>query len=456
MKNEYIQTVRVDFDQVLCDDFLGLNAVYHGFSWMPENLARGVSDADRAAEFAAVREARLRVGRTMFIPAYNCERIEGPYNMLQPEMQAIRKWCEAMRDNGVDVALQAGWHYSRNTYHGHDAPDAERDPERFAEWAVQSFSYLMNDCGLTNIKYLFLFTEPTSYASGETPEGYTIWSYYVKVCKAIDRRFREAGLRDRLKFVGPNNTSGGTHLAEAVRDLNDVIDIYSSHDYNFVHQQAWADMAKRMADVVAPTGKPFWMDEYGVQLEIFRATPEYGSFLAQIITASMAAGHQTTLIWTLLDQLHTGGHYNRDSFHDGVHRWGVYTWPRDTIEGAGAPYPAWYAYVLLSKAMGGRLDGGKVRSCATENALTLYTAAVKQDEEYTVLVVNSDAEAEKVEIRLSQPLDRPVYRHVFAPCSATPGYETLSAPTRVACDGGRIVDTLPKSGFAVYSTREAL
>ena len=39
MKEQYTQTVRVDFSQVLCDDFLGLNAVYHGFSWMPENLA---------------------------------------------------------------------------------------------------------------------------------------------------------------------------------------------------------------------------------------------------------------------------------------------------------------------------------------------------------------------------------------------------------------------------------
>lgn len=466
-----MQNITVDFDKVLCPDFLGLNAIYHGFAWMPENLLRGMTDADREREFDTVMEARLRIARTMFYPGDNCEKIEGPYDMHCPRMEAIRKWCQAMKDRGVTVALQTGWHYSRNTYFGHDAPNSEVDPQRFAKWAAESFSYLMNDCGLDNIRYAFLFTEPTSYASGDTPEGYTLWTYYVKICKAIDQSFREYGLRERLKFVGPNNTSGGTHLAEAVRDLNDVVDIYSSHDYNFAHQGQWANMAQNMADIVAPTGKPFWMDEYGMQLEVFRRTPEYGNYIGQVITASMAAGHQTTMIWTLVDQLHCssepmglpegavddGSHsYNRDSFHNGIHRWGLVSSPLDTVENAGSPYPSWYAYLLISKALGGRLDGGKVASVYTESAMTLYAAAVKQDEEYTVMVVNSNAEETKFTLDLGKIFDRPIYRHVFDPYSAAPCYGTQAAPIKVPCEGKVLTDILPMSAVAIYTTREVL
>ena len=467
----YTQTIRVDFDKILCGDFLGMNAVYHGNTYMPEYTLRGYTEADRAVEYARLDEARLRIARTMFTPMLNCRSLDGPYDMHCQRMEAIRRWCQDMKDRGIEVALQAGWHFTPNTYWGHEGPDPKTDPDRFAGWAAASFSYLMDECGLDNIKYVILFTEPTSYMTGLLPEGYDLWTYYVPMIRAIDRKFREAGLRDRLKFVGPNNTSGGVHLAEAVRDLNDVIDIYSGHDYNFAHQGQWASMAQRMAEIVAPTGKPFWMDEYGMQLEVFRSSPQYGTYIAGIIAASMAAGHQTSLIWTLLDQVHTdsNGHpmeipegetdcvphsYNRDSFHDGCHRWGLAAFPCDGYEGAGGLYPAWYAYCLLSRAVGGTKDGGKVQSVFTENALTLYSMAVKQGEHRTVVAVNSNATPADASIE-GLP-DGVYYRHTFAPFANRPGYGTLDTPVAVRCENGVLRDTLPAGGVVAYSTRVAL
>lgn len=469
----YSQKIHVDFNRTLCGDFLGMNAVYHGNTYMPEYAMRGYTEADRAVEYARLHEARLRIARTMFTPMLNCRSLDGPIDMHCQRMEAIRRWCQDMKEQGIEVALQAGWHFSTNTYWGHEGPDPKTDPDRFADWAAASFSYLMDECGLDNIKYVFLFTEPTSYQSGLLPEGYDLWSYYVPMVRAIDRKFREAGLRDRLKFVGPNNTSGGVHLAEAVRDLNDVIDIYSGHDYNYAHQGQWANMAQKMAEIVAPTGKPFWMDEYGMQLEVFRSAPQYGTYIAGIIAASMAAGHQTTLIWTLLDQVHTDNSYpmeipdgvtdlvphynNRDSFHDGSHRWGLASFPCDGFEGAGGLYPAWYAYCLLSKAVGGTMDGGKVRSVYTDHmtdALTLYSMAVQQGEDRTFVAVNSDAAP--AEFTVDGLPDGVYFRHTFAPFANRPGYGTLDTPVRVRCENGMIHDTLPAGGVVAYSTRVAL
>lgn len=58
------QRIRVDFNDILCDNFLGMNAVYHGYNYMPEYKMRGYTEADRAVEYERVKKARLRIART--------------------------------------------------------------------------------------------------------------------------------------------------------------------------------------------------------------------------------------------------------------------------------------------------------------------------------------------------------------------------------------------------------
>ena len=482
----YSQTVKVHFDKVTCADFRGLSAVYHAYAYSPEYDRRGYTDADREREFALVREARLRIARTYFYPHYNCASISGPFDMHCQRMESVRRWCAKMQEMGVEVAMQAGWHFPMNTYFGKEHPDPEKDPELYANWVGATMQYLLDDCGLDNVKYLMLFTEPTSYASGEIPGGWTLWTYYIRVCRAIDAELRRRGLRDRLRLVGPNSTfgstlsdkryhiedgaQGGTNLVEAVRDLDDVIDIYSSHDYNFLHQNMWEGMCRAFADVVRPTGKPFWLDEYGMQPEIMRTTHVYGNFIAQIQTAAMAAGLQTTMIWSLFDQLFPsntpfgipdgeeddGSHnYNRDSFHNGVHRCGVYSFRRDDYENAGAPYESWYAYRLLAQGLGMEIGGGLLSTVEVEHALTLYGGAVTQGDDYAVVVVNTNATPADLVLDLDGRT-RPLWRHVYAPFSDLPACGTEAAPKLLSAKDGLLHDTLPKSGFAVYSTRETL
>lgn len=88
--------------------------------------------------------------------------------------------------------------------------------------------------------------------------------------------------------------------------------------------------------------------------------------------------------------------------------------------------------------------------------MTLYAAAVKQDEEYTVMVVNSNAEDTKFTLDFGKIFDRPLYRHVFDPYSTAPCYGTQSAPIKVPCEGKVLTDILPMSAVAIYTTREVL
>ncbi len=472
MYNKEIQKIKVDLNETLCDDFLGLSAVYHGFNYNKEYEMRGYTAADREVEYKRLKETRVKIVRSWFYPNYNCADICGPYDMKCQRMEAMRKWCQDMKDMEIDIAFQAGWHFPDNLYYGHEKPDDKVDAYNYANWAAETFKYLIVDCGLDNIKYAILFTEPTGNGMCEQ-EGlkhWNRWDYYAHTIRILDKVFKEKGIRHLVKFVGPNNSAGGLHLENAVRDLNDVIDIYSGHDYNYNRQYHWENMARRMSEAVKSTGKPFWMDEYGMQMDTLHDTAIYGAYIAQIVSASISCGHQTPMIWTLFDQLFPSGtpfevpenatddgshNMNRDGFMNGVHHWGVTTFPCDDIDGAGSVYPSYYAYVMLSKALGGKPNEGKVRTVKTYHATTLYSAASVQGEDFSILAVNSNPRKEPVIIE-GLPEGKTLYKHVFDPYSRLPEFGTANKPLKHTVTNGEVTTVIPDGGFVIFSTREVL
>ena len=47
--------LRVHNDAVVMDNFLGVNGVYHGFAFMPEQIKKGMNKDDREREFPALK-----------------------------------------------------------------------------------------------------------------------------------------------------------------------------------------------------------------------------------------------------------------------------------------------------------------------------------------------------------------------------------------------------------------
>ena len=250
-----------------------------------------------------------------------------------------------------------------------------------------------------------------------------------------------------MKLVGPNNSFGGVHLKEAAAELNDVLDIYSGHDYNKRDYDEWFAMCRAMAATVASTGKPFWLDELGKQDETYRLTGDYGNYLAQIVAASINAGLQTSLQWLLFDQLYVAPIEKgdgKDGFHLGVHRWGACRWPHDSIEDPAGCYPQWGAVRLLSRYMGGR-NGTK--SLITEGSPELKVAATApHGSGLSVLVVNTSASPRKFSLRIDgAAAPATLYRHLYDPNHAL-------EPEKPAAYRGRVRDTIPARGVAVYTT----
>lgn len=455
----------VDMSKVIQDDFLGVNAIYHGFAFMPEQINKGMSDADRAREFDRVQRMGLNIARTWYHPNFAFTTSSGMWgatNWNSPRMTAFYNWLQAMKDRNVDVALQLGWWFTQDTYYGHSTADPNNDPQKFAAWVSESLRQIIQVRGFTNVKYGILFTEPTAYdTGGNIPTGYTPWSYYVKVVKTVHDKLVADGRRTLVKLVGPNNTFAAvvlTDLTNAVQELNGQIDIYSGHDYSRDDYFWWGFTCNRLKAAVTSTGKQMWLDEWGIQDEAYRQTPDHGTYVAEAVAASLNAGLQTCMSWILFDQQYVsatstiGNSWSGfDSFHNGVHRWGFTKWPRDTVANPTLPYPAWYAFSMMSKYLGGR---GGTKVYQTTNANGVYISAVMQPTgDWSFLIVNGNTNATNIRVNLSSGLNRTLYRYLYNPAQIVPTQgAALLDPDRQINAGSSFGDSLPSRGVAIYST----
>lgn len=444
------ETLSVDQGAVIQANFLGLNAVYHGFTYLPESIEMGMTDELRALELARVKASGLRIARTFYRPDWAMG--DGPW--LQPDwdsvkMQALYAWLSDMQKIGVDVALNMGWWFPRDVIWNRDQhlPSYPDDLQRYTEWLSASLHQIIQVRGFTNVKYIVMFTEPAD-RQGDIPNGKKVWDYYKQVLQSVNQRLIDDGRRGLVKIVGPNTSKAPTWLDLAAQELNDVIDVYASHSYNFTSYQDWYEMALAVKTAVAPTGKPFWIDEYGVQDFALRQSGRYGTVLAQANAAFLNVGAQSSFLWILNDQYYPTPlkhHTNGDAFLDGKHSWGLFPW----LPESQAVRPAGQAFVLLARLMG----QAEAKVLQTKGTVELPVAAIEEKGGgLNILVVNGGQEAKEVTVDFSQELARPLYRYAYRP-EGNP----LVVASRQAMPGGdkggkSIQDTLGGGEVVIYSS----
>ncbi len=467
-----LQLLLVHNKDILADNFLGVNGVYHGFAFMPEEIKRGMNDKDREREFSRIKNMGLNIARTWYRPDWACgNSLYNKFNWQSVKMRAFYKWLDEMKKLSVEVALQAGWWFTKDTYsHSPDlgdkdpnGPDPLKDPDRYALWIKESLHELLEVRGYDNIKYLILFTEPLNYNSGIIPKGFTQEEYYEIICRKINDELVKEGLRSRIKFVAPNSgsTRNGQWVGWTKNKLDDIIDIYSWHDYNATRWDreygGWKDIVEQGKNKISGTGKPFWIDEYGCGIpdERVRTKPDYGNYIAQCVAAFTRAGAQTSFIWLLMDQLYVSPldkADGSDAFHNGVHRWGLTKWPHDDIKNSTNPYPSWYAFSMISKYLGGR-NGTKILKSTNADSL-ISVVAKPNGKELSVMIINTSHSSQKFEVKFDEPINLTLRRHLYNPAevSVTEGAAIIGTDKIFKDINKSFKDKLPPRGVAVYTT----
>ncbi len=442
----------VDLNQVIQKNFLGINAVYHAFTYMPESIEQGMNDEFRKIEFQRVESAGLHIARTFYRPdwAMGDEAWSTP-NWQSRKMQALYRWLTEMQKLNIDVALNMGWWFGRDVIWNRDQhlasyPD---DMHHYAQWVSESLHQIIQLRGFDNVKYIIMFTEPAG-KFGDLPGGRKTWNYYKKVLQEVQNRLVADGRRTMVKIIGPNTTQAPRWVKQSVNELNGIIDIYDSHNYNFRTYQQWLNMASKIKKAVKPSGKPFWLDEYGLQDSKLRQDPLYGNILALANVAFLNAGAQTSLLWIFNDQYYP---YplkyitNGDAFVDGLHKWGLFPWLPDSRK----VRPAWFAFTMMSRLMGGG-DGVEVyESNGTKN---LHIAATGQNgKTLNMMVVNESPNGQDFDISIKGHIKSPLYHYIYDPARIkNRQIPPVLNPTRVqSSNHKKIKDHIPPKGIIIYS-----
>ncbi len=459
----------INYGKVINDNYVGSCGVYHGFAYQQVSEARGMTEKSREREFARVNEMKLNVARTWYRPDYS-----------QDMTRRFITWMKRMKELNVDIALQAGWWFTKDIwYFAHEnynnreytskLENFDLCCDKLAAWISKSLEYFIDVHGLTNIKYLVLFTEPTSYRSGDMPEGISDFEAYERCCRKIHNKLIEYGLRDRVKLMGPNGvftSYDDKQLEYCVEHLNDVIDIYTLHTYSWCEKgwpqdqtfimtdyDGWkkhADFIRRTAE---KTGKPVWTDEYGLSgkgkiAEPFRDSSWYGNYLAMANSAFANGGLMGSFIWLLFDQQYFWNTTNDDSFHDGVHRWGTCYMPGDSVKDSENARPSWYVMQLLSRYMSSKQ--AKVYEVSFGEGICGY-AIENENGRRSFLIVNECSEECEIDI---QAVCGSYRKYLYDPAAIKPQPDYLSIEScgnaEIGLDGC-FSDRLPAFGVAVYT-----
>lgn len=222
----------------------------------------------------------------------------------------------------------------------------------------------------------------------------------------------------------------------------------------------WAEHCDSFKSVIGKDDD-FWVDEYNTvgnrPVEFDTTTiglnhyhePGWGTDLAIARVAFLNAGIQSSMQWTIFDQLWPHGHNDGfDHWDDGVHACGV----MPCLLRSKTPKPAYFA-VRIAGLLGGA-EGTKVYK--GDGNKKVHLGMTKNSEgEVAVLVVNESKEEQKIEITFEEDLNTDLKRYSYNPATVVvsevvPPLESDKTFTKVT---NKIVDTIPAGGVYTYTNK---
>lgn len=449
-------------------EFMGIGGVMHGFDHMPESTAHGWNDTYNTLALSRVQESRLRIARTFYGPDWAMPGKWGAaLNFSTPKFEAFCRWVGEMKELNVTVALQAGWWSPANTCTvgspskpgtpGACVPVPAIDLPIYSRWMSESVHELVEVRGFDNIKILVVFTEPLDYDSGTLPENTTRRGYYASAVRALHEQLKADNRRHLVQLQGPNSALSPSDLLFAEQELGGVLDIHSGHTYGLKTYKNWATAYSGAIKAVKMSGKPFIVDEGGDQDEGFRNSSGYGTYLALMHAALINSGASGSTMWLYRDQYYVWPMENSDgsdSFHHGLHMWGMEPW----LVYEASVREAWYAVSMIMRHFGPS-NRGAVGTRATSGQVDgVVVAALGGGCSRAVLLVNEESRAAKVDVRLAGwkdgcPVVPVLKRYEYNPAQSPTDSVQISAgeETGPSGDGALLHDTVPPGGVVVWS-----
>ena len=468
------QTLSIDFGAApIRADWLGVSAVRHAFDYFPEETYRGSNATYTALSMSRMAAARLAGARTWYTSDLAMpDGWGGALNFSTPRFEMFVLSIADMQRANLTITLNVGWWFTQHTC-GTGTPSnctpTNASVDVYTAWVSASVHELIVVRGLTAIKTLLFFTEPLTYDSGNVPVGYTQQSFYAFVAQALQARMVADGTRGLVALQGPNDgslasASGLSALNFTVSEMGDVLDAYSSHDYNLADYAAWLaafQAARTIIDAFADN-KPFIVDEGGHSDEAVRNASDYGTYLALWHAAAMNGGASSTHLWLWQDQYYIWpleNATNSDSFANGLHRWGLAFWLPDSL----AVRPAYYCHTILTRFLRPPPGAAVVASIQVQGsepgtgvvgAAVSGSAGTGRPDYHAILLINEGDAAVNISLTLAGGAapDSPMTRYAYDPANV-PTDGQLIGPSATFSGGALLLDSLPPRSVVVWTTQ---
>ncbi len=173
--------VSVDNSKAVQTNWMGLNAVYQGFIFIPDTTKLGRTYTQKMIdrELQRIDEMDITLLRSYFEPSYSyiggdvTDPHSWDFSKSNPKMRYLYQWIEALQQRNVIVALNMGWSLTDlSGGNAHTACSAENPFYKatysqaikgYAYWYSESLKWIVKTYGYTNVKYTFNYTEPLYY-----------------------------------------------------------------------------------------------------------------------------------------------------------------------------------------------------------------------------------------------------------------------------------------------------
>lgn len=397
-----------------------------------------------------------------FQPGYAWNSTTNSWDWDTKYMRAFYEYAKTMYENDIDIIINTTVGVVSGKQCGEPLPttigstDAAVYPVFVGEFiknVVQGNGLPEDYVGyskyLSNIKYFMYATEPNNGDNTEAadydPANSERLINYKTVMQATHDYLTQEGLRNEVKFIGPNtvdHSSDAKTVKWAVENLDDYIDIYAAHSsYSRVEDMTanqyshWQNFNRTCQEILLNNSidKPFWHDEYNIFMisayggyDASFNNPIHGTQLATAQLSMMQNGASSSLLWGLFDFKWTNSYRSSYNGYDrGFFKFGLapsvlqFATPNDATV-----HPSYYAYSILGTA----IKSGDTVYSGTVSDNSLYTILLKhKNGKYSVVAVNNSSDSVAAKINLPNDANGCYTRLIYNPLgNQDTGYDTLN------------------------------
>lgn len=351
---------------------------------------------------------------------------------------------------------------------------------RYGYWVSETLNQLRAR-GINNVTHISYMVEPVNgysykidtvtgeYLYDENNEKYNAAAgeenpQYLTFCRNMKNKMSELGTADTVEHMGTNETEYVYGLKFVLENDPTLFTTYTSHSYpkstttiNDVYyyqfQPHCAEYIELLKDAGVYETTEFWLDEFNAHFDDYgkgSSDAYQGIQNAVCAIAAQQEGIENIVLWQLFDQLWTDKTTGGREFENGIHMTGNHP----SLFVSATPYAEYYATGLFTKYNG--YKNGTVYATNLEyvSAFGLYIGAVKlEDGNWTVSVVNMNADPYRVVVNFDEAINQTLYRHL---CTAT---EVDPTPEAVLPDadktfvnvGDEFTDVIPAGSLAIYT-----